>query len=486
MKKQVLILIVCLVFAAGLGGALYFLMSYEPEEESSQSSAPDTTVKLLDKTVYDLDTLSVQNDADSFVIKNLGDSKYTIEGLEQIPLNNSMLSSTANSGIQLSAKSIVAQDAQNLADFGLADPSITYTAKYTDGSSFSLELGNEAPGGNGIYGRTPDSQTVYLFSQYTFTNLSDSKLSFVEKSIVTPPTSAAADTDQAQQPIIPSQVTFGGSVRPEPIVIRDATQEQNETLKSYNITSYLMTAPKQRAVDSGKPTDAITSLMNITADSVAACNPTPEQMKQFGLDAPYSTVEFEYADYQQAKHKVSLKLSAPDAEGKAYLQKDGEAVIYQISVSSLPWYGLAYGDFLSRLLVLPYINDLKAITVTTPDKSFAFSLEGEDDTLKIRCNGSDVDTDLFRDYYQTLIGVPAEEFTQDKPVAGMPGMVTIVYEYRSAQRQPDKVELIPGPTRKVFLSVNGEAEFYTKESYARTIIANSDALLQGKEIQPLY
>ena len=112
MKKQIIILVVCIVFAAVLGGALYFLMQYEPEGEES-SSSESTAVALVEKTEYDVDTVTIENGEGSFTIKNLGDSQYEIPEVQEAPLNT--LAGTALKRMAtLSATSTVSESAEGL------------------------------------------------------------------------------------------------------------------------------------------------------------------------------------------------------------------------------------------------------------------------------------------------------------------------------------------------------------------------------------
>lgn len=483
MKKQVIILVVCIVFAAVLGGALYFLMQYEPEGEQD-SSSESTAVALVEKTEYDVDTVTIENGEGSFTIKNLGDSQYEIPEVKEAPLNT--LAGTALKRMALlSATSTVSESPEDLGTYGLQSPSATVSAKYTDGSSFTLLLGDDAPGNNGTYGKTPDKDTVYLFSTSEVQNFKKSVFEFVDKTVTNQPDENYQQTGNI---VYPDKVTLGGSFRSEPIVMQivDAEEGAESELSNYGLTMYTMTSPKVRPVDSDKGTDALTNLMTITADAVVAYEPTPEQMKEYGLDEPYSTAEFTYKDLEESEHKVNLRLSAPDAEGNAYLLKEGTPLVYKIAVAGLPWYEMSYGDFISTLLFTPFIDDIKTLTVSTPTSSYVYEMSGEGDELKVTCNGQEVDTKKFRSLYQTLIGIPAEEYTEEKPAKDAAILLAIEYAYRDVSREHNTVQLIAGPTRKAFLFNDGDGEFFTKAGYADTILQNCQNLLEGKDIKPLY
>ena len=145
MKKQIIILVVCIVFAAVLGGALYFLMQYEPEGEES-SSSESTAVALVEKTEYDVDTVTIENGEGSFTIKNLGDSQYEIPEVQEAPLNT--LAGTALKRMAtLSATSTVSESPEDLGTYGLQSPSATVSAKYTAEELITMraQVGTTAP-----------------------------------------------------------------------------------------------------------------------------------------------------------------------------------------------------------------------------------------------------------------------------------------------------------------------------------------------------
>lgn len=484
MKKQLIILAVCLLIAGGLGTALWFLLAADSEgEEESPSASSGSSVILLEKTKDDLDKLAVKNEAGEYTVKNLGDSQYTIEGLEEAPLSGPMLSSAANCATAVTANSVVAEAPANLADYGLDSPRVTLTSHFTDASTFTYLIGDDAPGNNGVYVKKADADTVYLFSSYTFNNVLKGKLDFIDKAVTTSPVSAQ-DAQGAQT--LPTAVTFGGSSRAEEIVIV-SSDSATEAEKAYNLSTFQMTKPKSRAVDSQDATGALSSLLSIAADGVAAYKPTEAELAQFGLAEPYSTVAFTYLDENGEEKDVSIRASAVDAQGDVFLYRDGVPVVYKKAAAGLPWYSVQYSELLSKLQLMPFIDDVKTLSFESAGVSHVFTLENEGEELAVTCDGAPVDTDSFRTFYQNLIGVPSEEFTTDTPPDQGTALVRVTYAYRDASRASDTMALLPGvQQRKAFISINGEAEFYTRDTYVERIRANCENLIAGREVTSLY
>ena len=455
-------------------------MGYEPEGSVSSSSyTVDESLQLNQRSLNDLDFLQIQNETGSYTIRYLGDSQYTLEELENAPLNSSMLSSAASPAAAVVASSLVTETPGSLSDFGLESPRATFTARYTDGSEFVLELGDDAPGKNGIYGRVKGREAVYLLSSYTFANTLRDKFEFVDLTITEQPAGSESE-------VLPERIALGGSLRPEEVVI-ERNDGASDDEKNYGLNLYRISAPKARAVDSDSAVEALQALLSITAESAAAYQPDETELKEYGLDTPYSTADFTYLDAEEHTQRVSLSASAADGEGYVYLMREGVPVVYRVEAASLPWYNMTYGDFVATLQLLPYIDTVKQVTVeSSTGKTYVFDFEGEEDEIQFKSGGKVLDDKQFRQYYQSLIGMPSEEYTEAEPPDESEALLKITFTYRDASKKPDYIALLPGPTRRVFLSVNGEAEFYTRSSYLDTILSNSEKILAGETVDPLY
>lgn len=479
MKKQLIILIVCLLLAAVLGGVLWFLMGYDPDASNS-SSFVSQTVSLRNITETTLESVKIENEQGTYTLKTVAENEYTLEGYEDGNLNSTMLSSMAKIFTSLSATEMVAESPEDLAPYGLDQPRVTMTAQYADQSSFKIYLGNDAPGDNGVYGKVEGDPAVYLLSSYTFENAFKTPLEYFLTTITNEPQT----TDGS---IVPEKLTLEGTLREEPIVlVRNVNQSEEQ--KNYNLSGYIMEQPRQRAINiTDEFSSMLTELLALSADSVVGYQPTEEQLKEFGLDVPYSIIEFSYNNYNNEPKTVRLQLSQPDESGNAYMMKDGDKTVYQIHAVDYLWYELDYPTLISTLQLLPFIDTIDTMTLQFDDGTeYAFKLEGEGDELIVTCNGENISTDKFRKYYQAVVGIPSEEYTTDTPPADSEALLTITYRYREEGLPEDVMRLLPGPTRKMFVSINGFAEFYTKTSYLDTIKKNSESILQNGEISPLY
>lgn len=485
MKKQIIILVVCLVVAGALGVTLWLLMGYEPAPDENTSSTASTAVQLTERSDYDLDTVTVENEHGRYTVRNLGDGQYTLEGYEDAPLSNAMLKSVANAGVSLRADSVVVESAEDLSAYGLQPPAVRLKASYTDGSDFSLELGAQAPANSGVYARIAGENTVYLLTKNSTNNIFNAPLQFIDKTIVESPDDLSAQ--QSGMTTLPETVTFGGSFRPEEIVIRRVEKDDDDTAQSMGLDLFEMVSPRARSIDSGDPVNVLSGLLSLSASEVSAYKPTDAQRDAFGLSEPYSTVRFTYLDAEEKEQTVLLRTSVQDDEGFVFIEREGVPVVYRVRAGSLPWYEMAYQDFLSKLQLLPFIDDVKTVTLDFEDgESIVCTLDGEDDDLVVLMNGQNVDGKEFRQLYQNVIGIPSEDYTSEAPAEDAAVLVRVTFAYRDG-RSSDTLALIASDaSRKAFLSINGESEFYTKSAYAETLRENCRQLQNGETVSELY
>ena len=164
MKKQIRNLIIGLVIVAALVGVLLVVMNLpeQQEESSSTASASTTTIKLLELTLDDIETIEVKNTEEYTLVREPNtDNEWIIEDLEGLPKIKNSYAMLALSMCSLSAQKVIAEDVTDLGQYGLAEPVSVVTAVMKDGSRHTIEIGNEAPGGNNYtYVKLPGESTA--------------------------------------------------------------------------------------------------------------------------------------------------------------------------------------------------------------------------------------------------------------------------------------------------------------------------------------
>lgn len=467
MKRQFILLLVFTLLAAGLGGLLWFLSNSQAEPAQENSSIAQTDVDLLQKQEGELTSVEVTNQVGGFRVSFDGETIRVSDLDETIPLAESKLESMRSGMLSVHAEQKIEQ-VSDLSDFGLEQPRAVVTASYHDGSTFAFEIGADAPGGQGVYCKT-DDDSVYVFAEQTVSKFLGSLVDLVDTAVTKPPKT------ESGEPAKIKQVTFTGQTDAEPITIERKADEKDAALETFRLVT-----PGQGSVDYEKE-QVIADLLSIRADQATALNPTDEQLIHFGLKEPTAVVEFVY-DENGTQQKCVLY--AGKSEGTVvYLMREGRPVVYAVASDRLPWLTMNYGDFVSKRAPMPNIQDLQSVTVTIPRQTITFELSGEDDTLEVTSGGKTVDTARFKSYYQSLIGVSADEYTDTPPASDIP-LLTVTYTYRDSAKQADTVCYYEGPTRRAIIQMNGGDRFLMREKYVDILLKNTQSIQTDGEIEP--
>lgn len=475
--KRSLLLLACTLVVLGLaGGALWFMMDYNATPEEAVSASSSQVVTLYTKPEAALTRLEIENQEGSYTLLPQGDL-YTLEGYEAQHMNQPKLQSCVDTFSTVSV-TLVDSQPQDLAQFGLATPAATATVQFGD-SSFTLLVGGQAPGSSGYYVAVPGDSAVYLM--YGPDSLLKPALNFVTTILTTSP------DPTGQTAVLPHAITLGGTVRPQPLVL--GNRETTEMEKQMGISGMVLLSHGNRELNYDKGAQSLSSLLSVTTDRAITYKPTPEQLAEAGLTEPYSTADFRWTDGAGQEQSCVLRVSQPK-EGLCYLVQEGNPVLYEISADKLSWLELQYADLASKLFLTPFIGDVSKVTVEAPGITETYTLdavqlEDKEDYQATSSKGTVLDIQLFKDLYQCLIGIPAEEYTSQSPDPEAQVLLTITYHYRNGQPS-DTVQLLAGPPLQAYISFNDKVEFLTKAKYADTILQNITLLEQGQALRPLY
>lgn len=525
MKKQVIQLVVALVLLAGALGAFLLLRGQEDEPSASSVPAQETVYVLGGVPQPFVRKVEIRNTVDAFTIENgfanaieeknnAENAEYSIPGLAVDSLNQSMLKSILTAAGNLPAKKLVAESGADLALYGLNDPEITLTATYETGSA-TLQVGDEAPGGEGVY--VALGEKVYLIDTTRVTNLRGSRLSFVNKTI-TPGTAESAQFET---------VTLSGAKYPEPIAIRKT--EDSESAKMAGLSSYIITAPIQVEADSERGITPLASVFGLAAQTVVdSAQYGDAKSAEYGLDTPWIVVDAAplAVEGQDPIAPFTIAFSQADEDGNVYAQTRAGNYIYQLPVSSLPFYELSLFNLQTKTILLPNIDTVSAIDVLVGGTTrYAFTLEGEGDELAVKMDGKELDTENFRQFYRTLISAsyeseipsgnesvadaeesesaPDAESTSDAEASAessteasesaasqdavtpeLPDTGTLLqYNFHYRDNRPDDfVTFQPGPVRRAVVSLNGGRTYYILSKYVEKALEDVEKISRGEKV----
>lgn len=507
MKKNAKYLIIAgaaVVVLGGAAAALALTGGGDAAEETSSAASSSTTVSLItDRTEEDLASVTVTNengeivvhahveevvtseasseeDASSEASEPETEVVYEVEGLEDLALNSSSVSTVAKAGYILTATKTIGQ-VDNLSDFGLADPALTVEAVYQDGSVFSYDVGIQ--NGSYYYVKTSESDDVYMASISstlfgTVNDLADTALYELE---IGEDTSSAASIAQTTGTYTDAAIfdrihLYGSAFEREVVIEYDAQQ------------GYLMKEPRSAATDSTRMSNITAALTSLSADSLAKAHPTEEDLETYGLAEPAAVCEF-----TSGGNEYVLTVSAADADGSRYIVYSGIDAVFQIANDSVTaWADVSPFYLQSVLTLLPNIVDVHTMTLNYGGEEYVFTIDRavdeenstEDNTAYTytvkNADGLELDyEENFKHFYLAFISITVSEDTWEMP-EGEPDL-SCTYTYHEGD-ETDTIEYYKVSDRRYAIVQNGQLMGLALSDLVNTATSDLVLLNNGEEV----
>lgn len=444
----------CIVVLGGAAAALSFTGGGTSAASSAVPSTP--TTDLVSKKSDDIVSMAVTNKKGSYKIIPIYSKKaassssassgtdtagttYTIEGLNDVPIDSSAAEQVIKNGFSLVATKNLGT-VSNLDEFGLKNPQATVKVSFKDGSDYNYKIGSVLPSDSSSYYMCGEnSNIVYVVS--VDSGILESRNYFVSKDMLKI-TSSSGTNDF-------TKLALSGKNYSQPIVIRK------------NGTEQMMFSPMTANVDAAKFSAITDALSTVTAASVEKAKPTAAQLKTYGLDHPAAV-----ADFTVNKGSYKLMIGAKK-DGNYYAMLDKADVIYQVPADTVSsWLRTDAFTLRDKTILMPNIVTVKAITVAQNGKSSALTLTRTKDETKstqdkpeytykvTNSGGKPVAYDTsYKNFYEDLISLQLLE-----PAAGKPaGTPTYTLEYQYFEKSmSDKIAFYKNGDRRYTVTVNGQ------------------------------
>lgn len=488
-KKAIIIGVVVILL---LVGALLLLLLL-PESggtANTESQVSSEEIKLITANASDLVELNVTNPSGGYNIVKKADGTWGVPEFEGLPETAAFFSNLRGVAATMTALKTVAEDPENLAQYGLINPEITVEADFGDGNGYTLLIGGSDPDGNYCYGQIKGEKTVYALSSTVRQYFTYSKYDFLEKTVIP----QYANQSESTSP----QLTYVKIERPDlnkPIIL-EVPPEGNSLNSSDPI---MMTSPVESVIDLLTYQDEFYTLFGLTADKVVGARPTADELAAFGFDAPSSTLTMIYGPDEGKKTVNVMTGKGLDANGNViedgktpasyYVMAEGGDLVYVVSASSLHWVDIQPKDLMSALILLPFIADVDTVDITIDGQAHVLDITatdvpaGEDSENVITeysftLDGKTVDSAESKHLYQLLIssyiqGINEAEVTQDSDL-------TITFHMLDGMQNTLDFYVLEDMT--TVISLNGNKAYIGRPGYVEKIRKELNNLAEGKVV----
>lgn len=436
-----------------------------------------------------IQSVEVHNTHGTYTFYRDASDNFVIRDAENASYDKEMLSSlVVSSGYTLSMTR-VSENCEDLSEYGLSkeDNPSYYTLTTTQGVTHTVYIGKPIPTGAGFYCSYEDRPAVYVLDA----TLASTLLADIRDLMTAILTYPVAST--TYYTITNFDMTKNGENFLHVDYLTDA-----ERIQTASTSVWRMVYPEGGYTPSSTNYDAmLQTFTNFTGNRVMEFNVlgdmaseelTDEQIaifEKYDLTAPETTVSFDYTD-PNAGYTVTnmVWFSSMTEEGQYYVYSWLFDIISVIDAASNPWLSYDIIDFIDRPVFQMNINNVAKIEISGGElneekMSADFRLAGDGQELVVTEDrtGTVVDTQNFRQLYKTMLSIEIEDYTEDNSTDEAKCIATmrittesdIVTEYK----------FYAYATRRCFMTVNGEGEFYVNRDMAAKLISDAKKVIAG-------
>lgn len=441
--RSLIILFALLLIIVGI----YVYTQVRGEEETE--IAAEERIRILEIEVEEVakmvlksqeETLTLTRDEDNWLVDYPYPVTLILRDVEDI-----MFSFTG-----LTAVEIVSESPEDLSVFGLDDPAVEATVTLTDGSEYTVYLGNRTPVGNMFYLMRRDDPRVFSIwgshgnhFSYRLADIRDTALTEVNI----------------------QEVTYFKLAREGQRVIEIMQSDEALELQlQLGFARWHMIQPynEYASVHYERFNTLLTTLPQLEIAKFIDDN--PENLAQYGLDTP--SIELKVQDSENTLH---LLFGSDYDEQHMYFQIAGQNAVYAMERELLEGVkGTSPFELIDRFSYIVMIDYVDEIVISTADAEHSLTFvrntveaetEGEEDEVVTTffIDGKEVGDEEFRDFYQVLIGLIVEAENTEL-IQGEPHVTTT---FRFNKEGKENVTIGYVPFNEDFFAVlrGGVAEF---------------------------
>ncbi|MBR6070188.1 MAG: DUF4340 domain-containing protein [Ruminococcus sp.] len=411
---------------------------------------------------------------------------YTLDGYQDIAMENSIIGTLANNANELTSSDVIAEDCTDLAKYGLESPRITADIKYESGKFYRMYIGDEAPSGDVSYVMIDSINTVYTVRNSALANYSKAAWDFVDTTVLASPD---------ELPIVKTLKIERGDIDYD-IVIKYDEKADDSSYTGGTSSAHILVEPTTAYLAVERSTDITTGMFGLSAAGIYSVHCTENDIAEAGLKDPFCTVTMSCDDGNE--YTLLLSEQFTDSEyGKCYYgMLKGGNVIFIISGDKAQWATVMPVDIASKIFIASYVWNISDLSVECSSGEKAeFRLEKKDpnekkdsykaEDINTTKNGESFDSERFRQFYGFLISGNAESFALGEEIPAAAPMVKLTYT-DSYTNETTTLEFYDKSAMSALIVVNGEAKFTVTKSFVETLIHNVQILDTDEEFKTTW
>jgi hypothetical protein len=486
-----------LALAALIG--VYYWYSNRPTAEKDEKTKTNTiSLTKIDKG--QINSLHYKyGDADLTLVKE-GDT-WKSKSEPDRPINQDYVNNMLGKISDISAERLVAEAPDNLSDYGLAQPVSFLQATLADGSTVTLQVGNEVSTKDGYYALVNEDKKVYLLGSNYISGLqyNNSDMNAEE---------AAPKIEAASINHIIIDKRDGDDFE----LLYDAEGKHKDSSGSKLNTWYIL-KPYKEGYTADETAVSTLQANYTTFDYITCVEYNAQDISKYGLDNPVASIYLGYTEnrtetldkpetdpktgkkitektYQDPK-EYKLYLGNKDDKGNYYVKVEGSKAVYTMDAVALDkMLTVDVFSLINNLVNYPNIDTVDQIDLNvngtidtiTFKRSITKDKDGKEEIKSTYLfNGKEVEEDTFKDFYKVLIGAAFDaEIKDEVNTQGVKPVLSVTYHLLSGMTgytNQSKSNLatvsasyLPYDDSFYIVNTNGETRFFADKRKIDNIV----------------
>lgn len=439
----------------------------EGEQVTEPVTEPiDPAIYLTKDEEGNLDRIEIDNEHGKYTVVQPQKNMWMVEGYDDLMISDNvgfLVDSSAN----FKMASVVKEECDNLAEYGLDKPIATARIFFRDGSDMEVCFGDSDPASlaKSRYVYVKGGKTVYLESVGLSGAFTKSLEDMFSTEILSP--QRITNDDGSVSFVKVKNIELGGKARPQPIKI-----ERN---KDYNLKSIgnkviaeaelIVTAPIKAPLDISGESARFGSIYSrileagIEASSVVKVYPSEVDLAKYGLNEPEYTIKI---TSDEDKTYLFYVGKYDHENGLYYVADEFRKIVFAINQNHGVWMTATLEELVPKKLYDGLATELTKVTVKTPEGTNTFNITCNSDySLVVKNGAKDVDEGAFRNFYNKLCEIEWIDAAQTIPtIGGKDTLIEVTVSYSGdAKFNSDVITLTKSSPRRYMIAINGKGYF---------------------------
>ncbi len=440
---------------AVLAGGFYFVQTIEPVDKT-QTPQFSSSVSVFKTEKNNITGVTVTRPDESFTLsKNKNDNSWFVVDHEEVKINPSRVETFLYECAIISAKEVIAENVENIAQYGLDAPQKTVLIQLEKGKEVKVLIGNSVLDGSDCYIMLEGDSKVYIKSALGCDSLASSLSALMDSAIYS----------MSAEEVGGIVLNRNGANTIHLNRIQTAEDEAGEP-----VYEWYMEKPLQKMASSYSIDDKL--LPNIISQSAEKIIPIPEKNVDYGFQNPRATYSLWNLDKSL---RYDVQVGKEEGEN-TYIKLADDSTIYLVATETLDFVSLGYLDLADRLIHVEDIKDVTEIYINGAGRSYHLTIGTKDGSPAYSINDKPVSESKFKNAYKFVIGLTLDDFITGSGA----GKTAVTIRYIKNDGTETRVECLDYNDRNYLIKVNGKGNFLSRKKQIENMFNELDKTISNQ------